>query len=183
MWHVLEHVHELHKRLEQVANLLQKEGVLIIAVPNPESWDASHYQDYWAAYDVPRHLYHFTPAVLKNLICSFGFTHLESQPMPFDSFYVSMLSEKYKHSKLQLIKAFLKGLKSNLITGCKAEKYSSVIYIFRKAGPILNYNGIYLFHVKPNVEPSPKVEDTVILPFSLSMIFLTIVNPIPVLSH
>lgn len=132
MWHVLEHVHDLRVRMEQVSSILQKGGILIIAVPNPESWDANHYQDAWAAYDVPRHLYHFTPSVLRKFVSTFQFTYLESHPMLFDSFYVSMLSEKYQHNHANLFNAVFSGLKSNLNAGSNPEKYSSVIYVFKK---------------------------------------------------
>jgi len=132
MWHVLEHVHELRKRLEQTYQLLSAGGHLIIAVPNPASEDAHHYGDLWAAYDVPRHLYHFKPEVLKKLVQGFGFRFIQSRPMPFDSFYVSLLSEKHIQASLSTFKALFNGLKSNLKAGKTAEKYSSVIYVFRK---------------------------------------------------
>ena len=132
MWHVLEHVHTLQQRLRQIHELLDKAGILIVAVPNYTSWDAEHYQDLWAAYDVPRHLYHFSPGVLKTSISSYGFKHIASKPMPFDSFYVSLLSEKYKSGKSNIIKAMISGMRSNLKAGKNPEKYSSVIYIFQK---------------------------------------------------
>ncbi len=132
MWHVLEHVHNLDDRLSEIYNLIRQGGHFIVAVPNPDSWDAGHYKNDWAAYDLPRHLYHFRPKVLKNLITSYGFTYIESKPMPFDSYYVSMLSEKNKHGRNRFIQAMLNGLKSNLTAGSNSEKYSSVIYIFRK---------------------------------------------------
>jgi SAM-dependent methyltransferase len=132
MWHVLEHVHLLNERLRQVHNILAENGHLIIAVPNPSSWDASHYTDTWAAYDVPRHLYHFSPEVLIDLLTKFGFEHIESKPMAFDSFYVSMLSEKYMHGHPRNLNAVINGIRSNLSAGGEAEKYSSVIYVFKK---------------------------------------------------
>lgn len=132
MWHVLEHVHSLRRRLEQIQHLIAQNGHLIIAVPNPESHDAAHYSNYWAAYDVPRHLYHFKPAVIKAMVSKFGFEHVKSQAMPFDSFYVSMLSEKYKHGKNRLAAALFEGLRSNYTASGNPEKYSSVIYIFKK---------------------------------------------------
>jgi 2-polyprenyl-3-methyl-5-hydroxy-6-metoxy-1,4-benzoquinol methylase len=133
MWHVLEHVYHLRNRVEQIKNLLKPEGKLIVAVPNCESFDAHHYQQYWAAYDVPRHLYHFRLKDLKLLFTENGFVLEEVKPMKFDSFYVSMLSEKYQNSKLGPVKAFLIGLISNI--RAKAGKnpgYSSQIYIFKK---------------------------------------------------
>ncbi len=132
MWHVLEHVHDLRKRLEQAYQLLNSSGYLIIAVPNPESEDARHYGDLWAAYDVPRHLYHFKPKVLKKLVLEFGFKFIESHPMPFDAFYVSLLSERHAETKLAAFNALWQGLKSNLLAGSVAEKFSSVIYVFKR---------------------------------------------------
>lgn len=132
MWHVLEHVHQLKKRIAEIYDLLIPEGYVLIAVPNYTSYDSQFYKNYWAAYDVPRHLYHFAPQVIKSLFEKSNLKHIKSIPMKMDSFYVSMLSEKYKMSSLQLAKAFIQGLKSNFKAGNDAEKYSSVIYIFQK---------------------------------------------------
>jgi 2-polyprenyl-3-methyl-5-hydroxy-6-metoxy-1,4-benzoquinol methylase len=132
MWHVLEHVHQLKNRVEEIYNLLEKGGYAIIAVPNHTSWDAANYKELWAAYDVPRHLYHFSPQSIKELFNIHNLTHIQSLPMQFDSFYVSMLSEKYKGSTLGIVSAFFSGLFSNLKAKNDAEKFSSVIYIFQK---------------------------------------------------
>lgn len=129
MWHVLEHVYHLQKDVKQIVSLLKKDGYLVIAVPNRKSLDANLYKTYWAAYDVPRHLYHFSENDVKNLISQKGLQHIKTLPMKFDSFYISMLSEKYKNGSI--LKAFLNGCKSNL----KAKKgfgYSSQIYVFKK---------------------------------------------------
>ena len=132
MWHVLEHVHSLDERLIQISALLASSGYLIVAVPNKESWDAKYYSDLWAAFDVPRHLYHFSPSVIKTLVGKYGFEHITSMAMKFDSFYVSMLSEKHKTGKQNLLKALFIGLWSNIKALGNPEKYSSVIYIFKK---------------------------------------------------
>ena len=100
LWHVLEHVHDLHKYLEQLKKLLQPSGRLIVAVPNYTSFDASTYKEDWAAYDVPRHLYHFSPVSMKLLIEKAGMKISGYRPMWFDSFYVSLLSSKYKNAGL-----------------------------------------------------------------------------------
>jgi len=131
LWHVLEHVMDLNETIAWFYSKLNKGGALIIAVPNYTSYDAKHYKEFWAAYDVPRHLYHFEQTVMVNLVQKTGFTFKESLPMKFDSFYVSMLSEKYKHGKINYFKAFLTGLKSNL-KASEAKDYSSVIYVFKK---------------------------------------------------
>lgn len=132
MWHVLEHVHDLHGYLEQFQKLLKKNGTLIIAVPNYTSDDATHYQQYWAAYDVPRHLYHFSPESMNRLMLQHGFTVKDYKPMWFDSFYVSMLSEQYKSGKNNLFKAFISGVRSNITALKDVKKCSSVIYIIKR---------------------------------------------------
>ena len=133
LWHVLEHVHDLHGYLRNFYKLLHKDGVLIIAVPNYQSYDAEVYQNCWAAYDVPRHLYHFSAKSMENLLQSHGFTTEELKPMWFDSFYVSMLSEKYMRNHGNLARAFWKGLQSNLKAWRKTEKCSSIIYIIKRS--------------------------------------------------
>jgi 2-polyprenyl-3-methyl-5-hydroxy-6-metoxy-1,4-benzoquinol methylase len=129
LWHVLEHVHKLNECMERISNLLKENGKLIIAVPNCESYDAKIYKENWAAYDVPRHLYHFTAETMNRLLNKHKFTLVRKEPMKFDAFYVSMMSEKYR--KGSTIKGVLNGFMSNL----KAEKeknYSSLIYIAEK---------------------------------------------------
>jgi len=100
MWHVLEHVHDLHGYLEKYHAILRQDGKLIIAVPNYTSYDAQVYQQYWAAYDVPRHLYHFSPESMATLAKKKGFQINTYKPMWFDSIYVAMLSEQYKTGKI-----------------------------------------------------------------------------------
>ncbi len=132
LWHVLEHVTDLPETLEFFNQKLNPNGVLIIAVPNYNSYDAKHYKAHWAAYDLPRHLYHFEPKTISQLLAKYGFVLNETYPMKFDSFYVSMLSEKYKFGRVNYLKAFLAGLRSNL-KAKKATDYSSVIYVFKHA--------------------------------------------------
>ncbi|MEI8076029.1 MAG: class I SAM-dependent methyltransferase [Bacteroidota bacterium] len=132
MWHVLEHVHDLHGYLEKFHTILKQEGKLVIAVPNYTSYDAKVYQQFWAAYDVPRHLYHFSPHSMAQLAASKGFRIASVKPMWFDSFYVAMLSEQYKTGKNQYINAVWNGLISNLKTLFDHKKCSSVIYILEK---------------------------------------------------
>jgi 2-polyprenyl-3-methyl-5-hydroxy-6-metoxy-1,4-benzoquinol methylase len=132
LWHVLEHVHDLKGYWSHFKKLLSNQGQLIIAVPNYTSQDAKHYGQYWAAYDVPRHLYHFSPQSIELLAIQFGFTLKSIQPMWFDSFYVSMLSEQYKNGKSNLLKAFWNGLLSNCNAIFNKRKCSSVIYVFTK---------------------------------------------------
>jgi len=137
LWHVLEHVHELEKTITEINKLLLDDGTLIVAVPNCDAWDAKKYGAHWAAWDVPRHLYHFTRKDIETLFKKYGFKLSEVLPMKFDSFYVSLLSEKYKTARLpdgqgksNLISGFMNGLISNF----SADKngYSSQIYIMKK---------------------------------------------------
>ncbi len=132
LWHVLEHVTDLQETLEFFKQKLNPNGVLIIAVPNYNSYDAKHYKAHWAAYDLPRHLYHFEAKTISQLLAKYGFALNETYPMKFDSFYVSMLSEKYLSGRINYLKAFLVGLLSNL-KAKKATDYSSVIYVFKHA--------------------------------------------------
>lgn len=128
MWHVLEHVYHLRRDLDKITSVLKDDGVLIVAVPNMNSYDAKKYGAYWAAWDLPIHLYHFGPKDIDNLFEQYDMKADRILPMKFDAFYVSMLSEKYKGGNL--ISAFLTGLKSNW--QAKSGTYSSQIYILRK---------------------------------------------------
>jgi len=132
LWHVLEHVTDLDSTLSFFNTKLKDTGRLIIAVPNHTSYDAKHYGEFWAAYDVPRHLYHFEPDTISKLLSRFGFQLEQCLPMKFDSYYVSMLSEKYKSGSINYFKAFISGFKSNAKARSPKE-YSSVIYVFKKA--------------------------------------------------
>jgi ubiquinone/menaquinone biosynthesis C-methylase UbiE len=128
MWHVLEHVYHLKRDLSEIVRVLKTGGYLFIAVPNMDSWDAKFYKSYWAAYDVPRHLYHFQEDSIELLLNSFGMKCVEVLPMKFDAYYVSMLSEKYKNGSV--VDGIINGLKSNLYA--KNNGYSSQIYVFKK---------------------------------------------------
>lgn len=129
LWHVLEHVHDLHEYIQQLKKLLKPGGKLFIAVPNYTSCDAEFYSSNWAAYDVPRHLYHFSPAAIHVLTDKHQLTIERMQPMWFDSFYVSLLSEKYKTGKANLLKGFLQGLLSNKKALNNRRRASSIIYV------------------------------------------------------
>lgn len=132
LWHVLEHVHELKKYVVQFKSLLKDKGFLFIAVPNYKSLDAEIYKEHWAAYDVPRHLYHFSPNAMKSLLEAEGFKIVEMRPMWFDSFYVSLLSSKYKNGSTNWVGAILTALRSNLKAMRDNTKCSSVIYIITR---------------------------------------------------
>lgn len=132
-WHVLEHVPNLKETIENIKRVIKTKAILIVAVPNLTSYDAKLYKNYWAAYDVPRHLWHFSPADIKRLLNDCGFKHIKTLPMTFDSFYVSMLSEGYKGGSNGFIKAMWRGLISNITANKTGEEFSSQVYIFQKA--------------------------------------------------
>lgn len=132
MWHVLEHVSDLENQIKTLKRLLKKDGTIIIAVPNFKSYDAKHYGEFWAAYDVPRHLWHFSKKAIQLLFQKEGLELQKVLPMKFDSFYVSLLSEKYKTGKMNIFKAFWIGLKSNWLAKENLE-YSSHIYLLKNA--------------------------------------------------
>lgn len=132
MWHVLEHVHDLNAYIQQLKSVLKENGKLFIAVPNYTSGDASVYKEFWAAYDVPRHLYHFSPNSMRVLIEKHGMRIEKYLPMWFDSYYICMLSNKYKSGNTGLIKAIVNGTLSNLKALGNAQKCSSVIYVIAK---------------------------------------------------
>lgn len=129
LWHVLEHVHDLHGYIDQLKKLLKPNGKLFIAVPNYTCYDEKVYKEFWAAYDVPRHLNHFSPTSMKKLFSLHGLAIEIIKPMWYDSFYVSMLSEKYKKGKSHPFKAFITGSISNGKALFNKEKCSSVIYV------------------------------------------------------
>jgi len=132
LWHVLEHIHDLHAYIDQLKKLLKPGGRLFIAVPNYTCYDQQFYQAFWAAYDVPRHLYHFSPKAMRTFLQEHELKLRSIRPMLYDSFYVSMLSEKYKTGKNNLAKALYIGFVSNYKALTNKEKCSSVIYIIGK---------------------------------------------------
>ena len=129
---MLEHVHKLHEYLDAFYNLLLPGGALIIAVPNYTSYDAKAYGENWAAYDVPRHLYHFSPKSMWQFLQSHKFELVNKKPMWFDSYYVSLLSEKHLSGKSNFARAFYNGALSNFKATGKPSNCSSIIYIAKK---------------------------------------------------
>ena len=130
MWHVLEHVPNLENQIKELKRLLKSNGSLIIAVPNFKSFDAKQYGNFWAAYDVPIHFWHFSKTTIKKLFAKENMELVKVLPMKFDSFYVSLLSEKYKTGKMNFVKAFFIGLQSNW-KGKQNFEYSSHIYVLK----------------------------------------------------
>jgi len=135
LWHVLEHVHDLNGVLQNLKLLLKKSGTIFIAVPNFQSDDGQHYKSYWAGYDVPRHLWHFSKNNMKQVLENNGLQITNILPMRMDSFYVSLLSESYNHPNQWKLIAMIKAFTRGLISNAKARKklnYSSLIYIATK---------------------------------------------------
>ncbi|MDP5092883.1 MAG: class I SAM-dependent methyltransferase [Polaribacter sp.] len=132
LWHVLEHVENLSEFISQLHNLLSENGKLIVAVPNYKSDDAVYYKEFWAAFDVPRHLWHFSQQSISKIFSSENFVVEKILPMKFDSFYVSMLSEKYKTGNMNFLNGFWRGFVSNW-KARKTSEYSSLIYIIKKS--------------------------------------------------
>ena len=131
LWHVLEHLPDLKQNIKEFDRLLSQDGRLIVAVPNFKSYDAQYFKNFWAAYDVPRHLWHFSPKSIVRLFSEFGFELESTYPMRFDAYYVSLLSTKYKYGKMSIAKAFFIGFQSNL-RAKRSGHYSSLIYVFKR---------------------------------------------------
>ena len=131
LWHVLEHLPDLEQQIARLRWHLEDKGTLIIAVPNFKSYDADYYREFWAAYDVPRHLWHFSRTAIDRLFGKHDLKVVATRPMVFDAFYVSLLSEKYKTDRQNFLKAFWMGIVSNL-KGCITKEHSSIIYILQK---------------------------------------------------
>ena len=129
MWHVLEHVHDLNETIESVKRVLNPEGIFLVAVPNSNSWDAQKYDKYWAAFDVPRHLYHFNAETMQKLVTNHGFKIRKIIPQKLDAFYVSLLSEKYKTGKSNYLKSLVFGFWSNYMAGKHEIGHSSQIFV------------------------------------------------------
>ncbi|MGL4294019.1 MAG: class I SAM-dependent methyltransferase [Bacteroidales bacterium] len=132
LWHVMEHLQDLPGVFVRLREMLTNQGRLIIAVPNSVSYDAAYYGKYWGAYDVPRHLWHFSPDTFARLVNKEGFEIEKFAPMPFDAFYVSMLSEKYKGNKNSFIRGMMRGAIALTYALRDPRKSSSIIYILRR---------------------------------------------------
>lgn len=127
LWHVLEHLPDLDSQIATLVGLLTEDGTLVVAVPNFRSYDAEYYKEYWAAFDVPRHLWHFSQKSIQAIFEKYGMKLVHTKPMFFDAFYVALLSEKYKNGKQNFIRAFLIGLISNF-RALRSKEYSSLIF-------------------------------------------------------
>ena len=132
LWHVLEHLPDLEHQISTLKKLLKPNGRLVVAVPNYKSFDANYYNQFWAAYDVPRHLWHFDQNSISKLFASIDMEIEQLKPMLFDAFYVSLLSEQYKSGRKNIFKGFYNGLRSNL-NASRTKEYSSLIYVLKNS--------------------------------------------------
>lgn len=132
LWHVFEHLNFPEKALAQFSELLNTGGVLVLALPNTDSWDSNYYKSKWAAFDVPRHRWHYNKRAIKSIAVNNGFELVEIKNMYWDGFYISLLSEKHSLSSLPWLKAFFVGFYSNLKGMC-SKNTSSLTFILKKA--------------------------------------------------
>lgn len=132
LWHVMEHIERINDLWDGLHRWLKDDGLLLVAVPNCGSYDAQHYMEDWAAYDVPRHLWHFTPDTMERFARKWGFRLTAVRPMPFDAFYVSMLTEQHLGHKLSFVRGMLTGTRALLASSLNKRKSSSLIYAFEK---------------------------------------------------
>jgi SAM-dependent methyltransferase len=132
LWHVLEHFNDPHKYISDILALLKPGGICLVALPNCSSFDAKHYRSFWAAFDVPRHLWHFDPRSFNRFAQNSGLNAEGRRILPFDVFYISALSEKYKGSALPFITGITKAIWFSFLTFFNRTGSSSVIYILRK---------------------------------------------------
>ncbi|MDA8571811.1 class I SAM-dependent methyltransferase [Flavobacteriaceae bacterium] len=130
LWHVLEHLLHPDLHIEKFKQLLTKDGRLVVAVPNYKSYDAAYFKEFWAAYDVPRHLWHFSQKSISRLFSQHDFEIETIHPMRFDAYYVSLLSTKYKYGKMKIFKALWLGFVSN-VRAQRTGEYSSLIYVLK----------------------------------------------------
>lgn len=137
LWHVLEHIPDYPSKISDFDNLLKEDGILVIAVPNYNSYDSEYYRENWAAWDTPRHLWHFSRSGIRGEMEKLGFELVKEKPLKFDSYYVSLLSEKNRDVVMNPLNALYRGFLSNLKAKQSGE-YSSVVYFFKKASKMKN---------------------------------------------
>jgi 2-polyprenyl-3-methyl-5-hydroxy-6-metoxy-1,4-benzoquinol methylase len=132
LWHVLEHLHDVNRYMTWINDSLKSDGTLYIALPNFKSYDSKMYGKHWAAYDVPRHLWHFNPETFEKLISRFGFKLIKLKSLPFDAYYNSIMSAKYAGKRLSFLHGIITGHISNDLSTFNSKKCSSVVYICKK---------------------------------------------------
>ncbi|NND16277.1 MAG: class I SAM-dependent methyltransferase [Eudoraea sp.] len=131
LWHSLEHIPNLDSEIEAMLNCLEKDGIIVVAVPNYKSKDANHYKEYWAAYDVPRHLWHFSQESIERIFEKHNMQLIKKSPLLFDAYYIALLSEKYKNGRPNYLRAFWMGARSN-VSAWRSKEYSSILYVLKR---------------------------------------------------
>lgn len=131
LWHTLEHIPDIDRQIEVMLNCLKENGIIIVAVPNFKSRDAKYYKEFWAAYDVPRHLWHFSQEAIERVFKKHNVELVKKSPLVFDAYYIALLSEKYKNGRSKYLRAFWMGMRSN-ISAWQSKEYSSIIYILKR---------------------------------------------------
>jgi SAM-dependent methyltransferase len=135
LWHSLEHLEGLNDTFIEIRRLLTPGGICLVALPNICSFDSEYYKQFWAGYDVPRHLWHFSIDTFRKLSDNYRFEFVGKAGLPFDAFYISILSEKNKGTNFPVARGMLTGLKSFLISVFRPEKNSSLVYLIKKNSP------------------------------------------------
>jgi 2-polyprenyl-3-methyl-5-hydroxy-6-metoxy-1,4-benzoquinol methylase len=130
LWHVLEHLPNLEDDIRIFPKLLKPNGRIVVAVPNFKSFDAEYFKGFWAAYDVPRHLWHFSQQSIPKIFSEVQVKLESTHPLVMDAYYVCLLSNKLKTGANQILNSFWVGLVSN-IKALKSGEYSSLIYILK----------------------------------------------------
>jgi 2-polyprenyl-3-methyl-5-hydroxy-6-metoxy-1,4-benzoquinol methylase len=131
-WHVLEHIYDIHDTLEAAKRVLKKGGKILIALPNIDSYDSKLFREYWAAIDVPRHLYHFNQNSFIRLAKEHNLKLIETIPLYFDAYYISLLSYQYQSNNRNWIKSLISGYKSNSYAKLNQNNFSSIVYCLKK---------------------------------------------------
>ncbi|MBT8236684.1 MAG: class I SAM-dependent methyltransferase [Bacteroidia bacterium] len=131
LWHTLEHIPDLDGQIDAMLECLKEDGIMVVAVPNFKSRDAKYYKEYWAAYDVPRHLWHFSQEAIERIFKKHQVKLIKKSPLRFDAYYIALLSEKYKNGKSNYLRAFWMGMRSN-ISAWQSKEYSSMLYILKR---------------------------------------------------
>jgi 2-polyprenyl-3-methyl-5-hydroxy-6-metoxy-1,4-benzoquinol methylase len=133
LWHVLEHIHDYRGYLDKIKKLLKPDGLLVVALPNPSCSDQYIYKDYWSGWDVPIHLWHFTPQNAKDLMAQYQFKMIDKRKLPFDPFYLSILASKERKDSFPTITGFVNGFKAYLMSLNNIDNSTSLTYYFKHA--------------------------------------------------
>lgn len=131
-WHVIEHLYDPAMWMREAGRILKDDGKCLIALPNLASADAKWFGRRWAALDVPRHLWHFTPATMTRFVSDNGFTCNKIRSLPLDVFYISVLSYRNRGCRLSLIRGLMTGALLSVSSFFRKYGASSLIYELSK---------------------------------------------------